>query len=112
MGCLEIRFWMRVGRFYCLPKDQITLSLLLYLVCLSFLTSCHSYPTSLSSPIWLADLNCSASDDEMNLRACSQSPTGENGCIHSQDIILSCLAGVYINSKTNKRSSKRGQISP
>lgn len=52
----------------------------------------HSYPTNLSSSIWLSGLNGTTSNDETKLNV--QSPTGLDNCTHSQDIILSCLAGM------------------
>ena len=54
----------------------------------------YSYYTFQSSIIiWLSGLECHTGCMENNLRLCEQSRIGQNSCIHSKDIILSCFDG-------------------
>ena len=52
--------------------------------------------------IWLSGLDCPSSADHANLRTCpKRSPTGQNGCTPSDDVILSCLTGRFGHRSRN-----------
>ena len=51
--------------------------------------------SSITSPIWLDDLDCSIANSNRRAYACSHAGIGINNCDHSQDVILSCEVGKY-----------------
>ena len=62
----------------------------------SFVHMPYSYSINLNNPILLSGLNCSnINGSEMYLTMCPQSPIAKNNCTHSEDIILSCLTGMF-----------------
>ena len=46
-----------------------------------------------AGPIWLDDVRCVGSED--NINSCSSNPWGTNNCIHSEDVGVICLCKLH-----------------
>ena len=54
--------------------------------------------TSLTSPIYLDDVNCSG--NEASILDCQHRPIGQHDCGHSEDVYLSCTQSESVVSNT------------